>query len=94
VVKDGDVIELDVPARRLELLILRRDETPAGRWAAARAPLSARLRQDDLDHIFKRNEGCDFDYLRAQQLCMRTAVNEWLLGESGSWLFIITLRNI
>jgi dihydroxy-acid dehydratase len=74
-VRDGDEIELDVPARRLELLI-------------AEEELQARLAQHDrpprpegarrgygwlyAEHVLQADQGCDFDF------CGRT----W--GENGA----------
>ena len=63
-VRDGDTIELDVEARRLELLV---DEAElARRRAAGRPPAAAyargytRLYQE---HVTQAHEGCDFDFL-------------------------------
>jgi dihydroxy-acid dehydratase len=63
-VKDGDMIELDVPARRLELKVSA-DEL-ARRRAAWKQPgrkfergFGALYQQ----HITQANEGCDFDFL-------------------------------
>ncbi len=63
-VEDGDLIELDVPARRLELLV--DEEELARRRSAWRAPEPrtdrgyARLYQD---HVNQAHEGADFDFL-------------------------------
>ncbi len=67
-VRDGDAIELDVPARRLELLV---PPDEIARRLAARVPpqlpasagrgygwLYAR-------HVLQANQGCDFDFCRA-----------------------------
>ena len=64
-VQDGDLIELDVPARRLELKVERR---------RARAPSrgldSARRRSYERgfgalyqQHVTQADQGCDFDFL-------------------------------
>ena len=66
-VRDGDLIELDVPNRRLDLLVERREierrlaETPPAEphfergfgWLHSR-------------HILQADQGCDFDFLRAK----------------------------
>jgi dihydroxy-acid dehydratase len=67
-VKTGDRIRLDVPARRLEALI---DEAELKKRAAAwRAPAVA----DDArrgyaklyrEHVQQADQGCDFDFLTA-----------------------------
>ena len=63
-VRDGDLIELDVPARRLELKI--DDAELAVRRAAWTAPAPHYTRGFGvlyLKHIKQANEGCDFDFL-------------------------------
>ncbi|MCL6592639.1 MAG: dihydroxy-acid dehydratase, partial [Alicyclobacillus sp.] len=65
-VQDGDVIELDVPARRLTLCVS--EEELARRRVAWRPPQAAADRgylQLFLDHVLQADEGCDFDFLRA-----------------------------
>ncbi|HJQ23082.1 MAG TPA: L-arabinonate dehydratase [Blastocatellia bacterium] len=65
-VRDGDVIELDVPARRLHLqvsdeeLAKRRDEwrAPARRYARGFGALYT-------EHVTQAHQGCDFDFLHA-----------------------------
>jgi L-arabonate dehydrase len=66
VVKDGDLIELDVPGRRLELLIPEAEMKR--RLAAWKRPAPHYQRgygKMFLEHILQAHEGCDFDYLRA-----------------------------
>ena len=66
VVKDGDVIELNVPERRLELLVPDADIN--ARLVAWRAPTPRFARgygRMYLEHVLQAHEGCDFDYLRA-----------------------------
>jgi dihydroxy-acid dehydratase len=66
-VRDGDVIELDVRARRLTVLVS--DEELARRRAAwrPRAPHFSRgYGKLFLDHVLQANEGCDFDFLRGR----------------------------
>ncbi|HSE93818.1 MAG TPA: IlvD/Edd family dehydratase [Methylomirabilota bacterium] len=78
-VRDGDEIELNVPARTLTLRVA--DEELARRRAAwrSRPPRFERgYGRLFLDHVLQANEGCDFDFLRG-----RTAVRlEDTLGPS------------
>ncbi len=63
-VRDGDLIELDVEARRLELLI--GDEELARRQAAWTSPPAHYERGYGamfLTHVSQADEGCDFDFL-------------------------------
>jgi dihydroxy-acid dehydratase len=63
-VRDGDVIELDIPARRLSLNVS--DEELARRRAAWRKPAPRYARGYGRlfsEHVSQANEGCDFDFL-------------------------------
>jgi dihydroxy-acid dehydratase len=63
-VKDGDLIELDVPNRRLTLAV--DDAELARRRAAWQAPAPHYTRGFGtlyLKHVTQANEGCDFDFL-------------------------------
>jgi dihydroxy-acid dehydratase len=63
-VRDGDLIELDVPRRRLNLLI--GDAEMAARRAAWKAPAPKFERGYGalyLKHITQADQGCDFDFL-------------------------------
>lgn len=64
-VQDGDLIELDVHARRLQLLV---DAVELSRRQAAwRPPVTKHLRGYPklyIDHVLQADEGCDFDFLR------------------------------
>jgi dihydroxy-acid dehydratase len=65
-VQDGDVIELDVPARTLTLKV--GDDELARRRAAWRPPAPRYLRGYGAlcaRHITQANQGCDFDFLEA-----------------------------
>jgi dihydroxy-acid dehydratase len=65
-VRDGDIIELDVAARKLELKIS--DEELRRRKAAWVAPAPHYQRgygQIFLKHVTQANQGCDFDFLAA-----------------------------
>jgi dihydroxy-acid dehydratase len=63
-VRDGDMIELDIPGRRLSLQVS--DEELAQRRAAWRAPPPHYARGYGRlfsEHVSQANEGCDFDFL-------------------------------
>ena len=63
-VKDGDMIELNVPERRLSLLIS--DEELASRRAAwkPRPPVATRgYAKLYIDHVNQAHDGADFDFL-------------------------------
>jgi dihydroxy-acid dehydratase len=63
-VRDGDLIELDIPARRLELKVS--DEELARRRAAWKAPPPRYTRGYGAifsQHVTQANEGCDFKVL-------------------------------
>jgi dihydroxy-acid dehydratase len=64
-IQNGDLIELNVPERRVDLLV-----EPAElerRRQAWKPPVSAHLRGYPrlyIDHVLQADEGCDFDFLR------------------------------
>ena len=64
-VRDGDMIELDVAARRLQLRV---PDAELGRRAAAFTPRAPHYRRGYgalyLDHVMQADKGCDFDILR------------------------------
>ncbi|MDQ1258611.1 MAG: L-arabonate dehydrase [Pseudomonadota bacterium] len=63
-VQDGDIVEQDVPARRLQLHVS--DEELARRraaWVAPTPPASGYLRLY-FDHVLQADQGVDFDFLR------------------------------
>ena len=67
-VEDGDLIELDIPARRLELLVS--EVEMAKRRAAWRAPEPRYARGYGAiftQHVTQANEGCDFAILAGRQ---------------------------
>src|SRR5947208_2654876 len=65
VVKNGDVIELDVPARRLELLIPAAEmKRRRAAWQPPAPHYQRGYGKMYLDHLLEGHEGCDFDYLR------------------------------
>ena len=63
-VEDGDLIELDVEARKLDLLVESDElEERKNRWKAPESRYRrgfARLYQE---HVSQANLGCDFDFL-------------------------------
>jgi dihydroxy-acid dehydratase len=63
-VRDGDLIELDVPARRLELKV---PDDELARRRAAWTPPSPRYTRGFgalyLQHVTQADAGCDFDFL-------------------------------
>ena len=65
-VRDGDMIELDVPARTLALKV---DEAELARRRAAWTPPPPHYTRGFgtlyLKHVTQANEGCDFDFLEA-----------------------------
>ncbi len=64
-VRDGDWIELDVAARRLQLLV---DDAELSRRRAEWQPPVTQHRRGYprlyIDHVLQADEGCDFDFLR------------------------------
>ncbi len=66
-VRDGDLIELDVPGRSLRLLV---DEAELGRRREAWRPPARRHTRGYprlyVEHVLQPDEGCDFDFLRPQ----------------------------
>lgn len=70
-VRNGDTIRLDVPARRIELLV-ENDELRARRdqWSppSAHAGSERGYLKLFLDHVQQADKGCDFDFLVKNQL--------------------------
>jgi dihydroxyacid dehydratase/phosphogluconate dehydratase len=67
-VRDGDVIELDIPARRLSVNVS--EEELARRRAAWKAPAPRYPRGYGAlfaKHVTQANEGCDFDFLEGTE---------------------------
>lgn len=67
-VRDGDEIELDVDARRLELHV---DEAElaarAAAWAASPPPMATGWQRLYVDHVTQADTGCDLDILRGKR---------------------------
>jgi L-arabonate dehydrase len=63
-VRDGDEIELDVEARRLELCV-EESELAARRaqWKAPASPASGGYHRLYIDHVMQADVGADFDFL-------------------------------
>jgi len=65
-VRNGDMIRLDVPARRIDMLV---DEAELARRAADIRPAVSRpprgYAQLYHDHVLQADQGCDFDFLTA-----------------------------
>jgi dihydroxy-acid dehydratase len=67
-VRDGDLIELDVPARRLTLRVS--DEELARRraaWTPRSAPYARGFGHMYAQHVTQANRGCDFDFLEGTE---------------------------
>jgi len=68
IVENGDLIELDVPNRRLNLLVSQQEMSR--RLAAWEPPVRHYDRGYGrlfIDHIMQASEGCDFDFLQKYQ---------------------------
>ncbi len=67
-VREGDEIELDVPGRRLELLVSEAEIKKRLRDWRPPAPHYRRgYGRMFLEHILQAHEGCDFDFLRGRE---------------------------
>jgi dihydroxy-acid dehydratase len=68
-VRDGDLIELDVPGRTLNVL-LSEEELSRRRAAWQQPPPKFRRGYGKLflDHVLQADEGCDFDFLRSGEV--------------------------
>ncbi|MDR5837532.1 L-arabinonate dehydratase [Caballeronia sp. LZ034LL] len=66
-VRDGDMIELDVPARRLHLAVSD-DELAARRaaWQPPKRPFERGFGVMHQLHVTQADKGCDFDFLESQ----------------------------
>ena len=65
-VQTGDLIELDVPGRRLELKVTDEElEKRRADWQQPPAKYARGYGALYLEHITQANEGCDFDFLEA-----------------------------
>jgi len=69
-VKDGDIVELDVEARRLHLQVS--DAELAARkaaWQAPKRPFERGFGVMHQLHVTQANKGCDFDFLETPSVC-------------------------
>ncbi|MBA2345800.1 MAG: dihydroxy-acid dehydratase [Rubrobacter sp.] len=65
-VRDGDLIELDVPGRRLELHVSEAElEHRRKEWSPPQSHYGRGYGAMYMGHITQANEGCDFDFLEA-----------------------------
>jgi len=63
-VENGDIIELDVAKRRLELLVPEKELAKRRKkWKAPRPPLERGYWRLYFDHVLQANEGADLDFL-------------------------------
>jgi dihydroxy-acid dehydratase len=63
-VHDGDLIRLDVPARRLDLLVPPEDlERRRAEWRPEPSVYERGYGSLHAEHVLQANEGCDFDFL-------------------------------
>ena len=66
IVNDGDLIELNVPERRLELMVSDREiKSRLEAWRPSEAHFKRGYGRMYLEHVLQAHEGCDFDYLRS-----------------------------
>jgi L-arabonate dehydrase len=66
IVRNGDLIELDVPGRRLELLVPASEiKQRLAEWRPTAPHYARGYGKMFLEHILQAHEGCDFDYLRS-----------------------------
>ena len=74
-VEDGDAIRIDVPARRLDLLV-DEQELSARReaWTPPARKDERGYRKLHVDHVLQANEGCDLDFLRGRSPVVTDAV--------------------
>ena len=68
VVRNGDIIELNVPERRLQLLISDEElKARLARWQAPEPPLKSGYWKLYVDHVLQADEGADLDFLVGQR---------------------------
>ena len=64
VVRNGDLIELDVPARRLQLLISEAElEHRLAQWTPPAPPMNSGYWKLYIDHVLQADQGADLDFL-------------------------------
>lgn len=63
-VQDGDIIELDVEARKLELLVDAKElERRSAQWKAPEPIQTSGYQSLYVERVLQADEGCDFDFL-------------------------------
>jgi dihydroxy-acid dehydratase len=63
-VREGDMIELDVAKRKLNLLVSSRDlEERRKKWRKPRSPLPRGYWKLYFDHVLQADQGADLDFL-------------------------------
>jgi len=68
VVKNGDMIELNVPERRLQLLISDEElQARLAQWQPPEPPLQSGYWKLYIDHVLQADEGADLDFLVGQR---------------------------
>jgi L-arabonate dehydrase len=68
VVQNGDMIELDVPQRKLQLLISDEElKARLAKWKAPEPPLKSGYWKLYIDHVLQADEGADLDFLVGQR---------------------------
>ena len=66
-VEDGDEIELDVPNRKLNLLVEEKElEIRRRNWHPPKPQYNRGYGKLFLDHVLQAPEGCDFDFLQKE----------------------------
>ena len=66
-VRDGDEIELDVPARRLTLRVSEQElATRKATWKPRPPKFTRGYARLFLEHVLQADDGCDFDFLRGK----------------------------
>jgi dihydroxy-acid dehydratase len=76
-VQDGDLIELDIPARKLNLLIS--DEEMARRkaaWVAPKPKFDRGYGVLNQLHVLQADKGCDFDFLEEPARAQHTGIKD------------------
>ncbi|MBC8163135.1 MAG: dihydroxy-acid dehydratase [Roseiflexaceae bacterium] len=66
-VQDGDVVELDLEGRAINLLVAPAElERRRSAWHPAASPHTRGYPRLYIDHVLQPDQGCDFDFLRPQ----------------------------
>ena len=72
-VRSGDMIELDVPNRRLDLMVEDREvQRRLSEGGNGRQPPARGYGRLFAQHVLQADKGCDFDFLRAEKLVNAT----------------------